>query len=131
MLKLMKLGKRLMEKHRLAFAVAPEVVRDIVLLCTTSQSGARNIDTIIDQKLMPTISGDLLRHMAEDKVFTHLFLSSDERGGFVCTFSVGEFQMPQRTEDGDLVNGDGSGPKEPGEETLVLEREAAAAEEAG
>ncbi len=131
MLKLMKLGKRLMEKHKLAFAVAPEVVRDIVILCTTSQSGARNIDTIIDQKLMPTISGDLLQHMAEDKVFTHLFLSSDERGGFACTFSVGEFQMPERTEEGELVGDQDPAGKEPGEETLVLEREAAAAEEAG
>ena len=59
-----------MEKHKLAFAVAPEVVRDIVMLCTTSQSGARNIDSIIDQKLMPEISKHLLYHMAEGKVFT-------------------------------------------------------------
>ncbi|MDB5048355.1 MAG: ClpV1 family ATPase [Fibrobacteres bacterium] len=98
-LKLMKLGKRLMEKHRLAFAVAPEVVRDIVLLCTTSQSGARNIDTIIDQKLMPEISKHILIHMAEDKVFTHLFLASDEKTGFSCSFSVGDFKMPEAAED--------------------------------
>ena len=67
-LKLMKLGRRLMERHKLAFAVAPEVVRDIVLLCTVAQSGARNIDTIIDQKLMPEISRQLLSHMAENQV---------------------------------------------------------------
>jgi type VI secretion system protein VasG len=121
MLKLMKLGRRLMDKHKLAFAVAPEVVRDIVLLCTTSQSGARNIDTVIDQKLMPLISGDLLRFMAEDKVHTHLFLASDGKGGFVCSFSVGEFQMP------DLPEGeaDGEGQAEGGAETQVLEKEAA------
>ena len=97
-LKLMKLGKRLMEKHRLAFAVAPEVVRDIVLLCTTSQSGARNIDTIIDQKLMPEISRHILIHMAEDKVYTHLFLASDEKTGFTCSFSVGDFKAPESGE---------------------------------
>jgi type VI secretion system protein VasG len=127
MMKLMKLGKRLMEKHKLAFAVAPEVVRDIVMLCTTSQSGARNIDTIIDQKLMPLISGDLLQHMADEKVFTHLFLYSDDKTGFGCTFSVGEFQMPERAEDGDLA-GSSEG-EESGEDTLALERAKAGATE--
>jgi type VI secretion system protein VasG len=128
-LKLMKLGKRLMERHKLAFAVAPEVVRDIVFLCTTSQSGARNIDTIIDQKLMPKISEQLLMHMADDKVYTHLFLSSDEKTGFNCTFSVGEFQMPESASDG---SEEGSAAGETGEETLVMDRsKAAAAEEAG
>ncbi|MEO7424595.1 MAG: type VI secretion system ATPase TssH [Fibrobacteria bacterium] len=114
-LKLMKLGKRLMEKHRLAFAVAPEVVRDIVLLCTTSQSGARNIDTIIDQKLMPEISKHILIHMAEDKVYTHLFLASDDKTGFSCSFSVGDFQMPEASEDAEEKDA-------PGAETQVLEK---------
>ncbi len=133
MLKLMKLGKRLMEKHKLAFAVAPEVVRDIVMLCTTSQSGARNIDTIIDQKLMPIISGQLLMHMADEKVFTHLFLATDPKAGFVCSFSVGEFQMPERTEDGDLTGAaETAESEESGEDTLALERtKAGAVEEAG
>jgi type VI secretion system protein VasG len=125
-LKLMKLGKRLMEKHRLAFAVAPEVVRDIVLLCTTSQSGARNIDTIIDQKLMPEISKHILMHMAEDKVFTHLFLASDEKTGFSCSFSVGDFKAPESAEEASESEA------VPGEDTLVMERsKATAIEEAG
>jgi type VI secretion system protein VasG len=116
-LKLMKLGKRLMERHKLAFAVAPEVVRDIVMLCTVSQSGARNIDIIIDQKIMPEISNQLLMHMADNKTHTHLFVSSDEKGGFACTFSSGDFQMPERSETGELVNGEKSG-----SDTQVLEK---------
>ncbi|MDB5105325.1 MAG: ClpV1 family ATPase [Fibrobacteres bacterium] len=128
-LKLMKLGKRLMEKHRLAFAVAPEVVRDIVMLCTTSQSGARNIDTIIDQKLMPEISKNILIHMAEDKVFTHLFLASDEKTGFQCSFSVGDFQMPESSQDGESAE---AGETESEDEAMILDRtKAATAEEAG
>src|SRR3954468_19556128 len=118
-LKLMKLGKRLMEKHRLAFAVAPEVVRDIVLLCTTSQSGARNIDTIIDQKLMPKISEQLLIHMAEDKVYTHLFISSDDKGGFVCHFSAGDFEVPEST--GEEAGAEGADESE-ASDTMVMER---------
>jgi type VI secretion system protein VasG len=124
MLKLMKLGKRLMEKHRMAFAVSPEVVRDIVMLCTTSQSGARNIDTIIDQKLMPLISGHLLRNMAEDKVYTHLFLYSDVKGGFACNFSVGEFVLPPELAEGPQ-EGEADAEAESAGDTQVLEREAA------
>ena len=123
-LKLMKLGKRLMEKHKLAFAVTPEVVRDIVILCTTSQSGARNIDTIIDQKIMPEISNHLLMHMAEDKVFTHLFLASDPDTGFVCSFSVGDFQAPQPSADAEEEDPSG-------DETEVMERSKATSGEAG
>jgi type VI secretion system protein VasG len=122
-LKLMKLGKRLMERHKLAFAVAPEVVRDIVMLCTVSQSGARNIDIVIDQKIMPEISSQLLMQMAENRVNTHLFLSSDEKGGFTCTFSSGDFQMPERNEAGELA-----GSETNGSATEVLEKTAEKAE---
>jgi type VI secretion system protein VasG len=124
MLKLMKLGKRLMEKHRMAFAVSPEVVRDIVMLCTTSQSGARNIDTVIDQKLMPLISGHLLRNMAEDKAYTHLFLYSDAKGAFACNFSVGEFVLPPELAE-ERQEGEADAEAEPTGDTHVLEREAA------
>jgi type VI secretion system protein VasG len=124
-MKLMKLGKRLMERHKLAFAVAPEVVRDIVMLCTTSQSGARNIDTIIDQKLMPEISKHLLYHMADGKIFTHLFLSSDNKGGFSCSFSVGDFQLPESEEaipNEDPFSEIDSLSEEGGKETTMMER---------
>lgn len=128
-MKLMKLGKRLMERHKLAFAVAPEVVRDIVMLCTTSQSGARNIDTIIDQKLMPEISKNLLYHMAEGKIFTHLFLSVNDSGGFACSFSVGDFQLPESQaplavegseEDGGVASEEEAALVAEGEETTII-----------
>ena len=98
-LKLMKLGKRLMERHKLAFAVAPDVVKQIVALCTVAQSGARNIDNILDQRLMPEISREVLGHMADGKSFTHLFVSSDGNDGFTLTFSEGDFQMPEASAD--------------------------------
>ena len=115
-LKLMKLGRRLMERHKLAFAVAPEVVRDIVILCTVAQSGARNIDTIIDQKLMPEISRQLLSHMAENQAHTHLFIGSDGKGGFLCSFSNGDFVMVETPAE--------EAPAAPtGEDTHAIERE--------
>ncbi|HLP43118.1 MAG TPA: type VI secretion system ATPase TssH [Fibrobacteria bacterium] len=130
-LKLMKLGRRLMERHKLAFAVAPEVVRDIVMLCTVAQSGARNIDTIIDQKLMPEISKQLLGHLAENQVHTHLFIGSDGDGRFLCSFSNGDFQAPEVPEanagNGSVSEADtlAVGREESSGDTLALERDAA------
>jgi type VI secretion system protein VasG len=103
-LKLMKLGKRLMERHKLAFAVAPEVVRQIVDLCTVSQSGARNIDNILDQRLMPEISRQLLGHMADEKGYTHLFVSGLGGDQFGLNFSSGDFEMPAAPEGGEAVS---------------------------
>ncbi len=97
-LKLMKLGKRLMERHKLAFAVAPDVVKQIVNLCTVAQSGARNIDNILDQRLMPEISRQLLGAMAEGKTYTHLFVSGDGQDDFTLNFSQGDFEMPPEAE---------------------------------
>ncbi len=98
-IKLMKVGNRLMEKHRMAFAVSPHVVRNVVMQCTTAQSGARNIDSIIDQKLLPEISRGLLSQLAEGKAYTHLYVGADDKGGFTYYFSVGDFDAPELTED--------------------------------
>jgi type VI secretion system protein VasG len=121
-LKLMKLGRRLMERHKLAFAVSPEVVRDIVLLCTVAQSGARNIDTIIDQKLMPEISRQLLGHLAENEAHTHLFIGSDGNGGFVCSFSTGDFVAPEPPAERDGAAASAA------EDTQAIEREESSGE---
>ncbi len=101
-LKLMKLGKRMMERHKLAFAVAPDVVRQIVDLCTVSQSGARDIDNILDQRLMPEVSRHLLNHMADGKAYTHLFVSGDGKEAFILNFSEGDFVMPESVKTGDV-----------------------------
>jgi len=110
-LKLMKLGKRLMERHKLAFAVSPDVIRVIVQMCNVSQSGARNIDNILDQRLMPEISRQLLGQMAANEIYTHLFIGFDQEG-FDLRFSVGDFDMPEdepgpdvAAENGEAVEG--------------------------
>ena len=103
-LKLMKLGQRLMSRHKLAFAVAPEVVNKIVSLCTVAQSGARNIDNIITLRLTPEISRGILGHMAAGENFTHLFVSDSDSEDFVLTFSNGDFSMPETPTDEEIDN---------------------------
>ncbi len=97
-LKLMKVGKRLMGRHKMAFAVSPAVVGKIVAQCTTLQSGARNIDTVVDQQILPEISRNLLIQLAEGNVPTHLFIGVNEADRFAFYFSQGDFDAPELRE---------------------------------
>jgi type VI secretion system protein VasG len=62
-LKLDQVGKRLTESHRMRFAYDPAVVELISQRCTEVESGARNIDHIINGTLLPMISTQILERM--------------------------------------------------------------------
>ena len=85
-LKLNKIGKRLRNTHGMAFEYGDEVVDRIAERCTQVDSGARNIDFIIDRTLLPEASRALLAQMADESVPEKLVLGIDERGDFTYTF---------------------------------------------
>jgi type VI secretion system protein VasG len=62
-LKLGQVGKRLMESQRMKFDFDPAVVELISQRCTEVESGARNIDHIINGTLLPLISTEILERM--------------------------------------------------------------------
>ncbi len=96
-LKLNKVGNRLMGRHNIAFAVSPEVIEGLVARCTQVQSGARNIDTIIDKELLPEISRQLLLALTEEKFPTHLYVGMTNEGAFDFYFTQGDFYNPEST----------------------------------
>ena len=85
-LKLNKIGKRLRATHGMAFEYGDEVVDRIAERCTQVDSGARNIDFIIDRTLLPEASRALLAQMADEHVPARLELGITERGDFTYTF---------------------------------------------
>ncbi len=89
-LKLGKVQKRLMEKHQLNFKVDASAIQRIVADCTVVQSGARNIDTIIEQQILPTISQRILENMAEDTADTELIIKANEDGDYVYDYGDGQ-----------------------------------------
>lgn len=87
-LKLNKINKRLVAAHGMRFVYPDEVVEIIADRCTQVDSGARNIDFIIDRTLLPEASKALLSRMAEEEgdMPDRLVLGINEAGDFTYTF---------------------------------------------
>jgi type VI secretion system protein VasG len=64
-LQLGRVAKRVKENHRIPFSYDDEVVKLIVSRCTELESGARMIDSILTNTLLPRISQELLTRMME------------------------------------------------------------------
>lgn len=87
-LKLNKVGKRLRENQKMAFSYSDDVVNAIAARCTEVETGARNIDHIINRTLLPQLATELLSNLGEegrshDKVSVELA----ETGGFAYLLS--------------------------------------------
>jgi len=63
-LKLSKIAKRMLENRNVVFNYDDEIVESIAKRCTEVESGARNIDHILTNTLLPEMSRELLSRMA-------------------------------------------------------------------
>jgi type VI secretion system protein VasG len=86
-LKLGKIKKRLLATQKLEVEFNKTVIDDIVASCTRAETGARNIDAIVDRKLAPEISVQLLGFMAEGKNPEKLVITKVKDGSFKYKFS--------------------------------------------
>ncbi|RPI73336.1 MAG: type VI secretion system ATPase TssH [Ignavibacteriales bacterium] len=86
-LKLGKVKKRLLENRGLEIEFNKAIIDDIVASCTRAETGARNIDAIVDRKLAPEISAQLLGFMAEGKNPDKLVVSKGKDGSFKYKFT--------------------------------------------
>jgi type VI secretion system protein VasG len=64
-LKLRKIESRLRDSHKMALELDPKMIDVITRRCTEVETGARNIDHIITQTLLPMLSTALLERMAQ------------------------------------------------------------------
>jgi len=85
-LKLGQIGKRLRETHGMDFGYDKVVADTIVERCTQIDTGARNIDFIIDRTVLPEVAKAMLAKMAEEKMPSKLTLGMDDKGDFVYAF---------------------------------------------
>lgn len=85
-LKLGKIQKRLLQNQNLEVDFNKAVIDDIVDSCTRAETGARNIDAIVDRKLAPEISSQLLGFMAEGKSPSKVTVTKAKDGSFKYKF---------------------------------------------
>jgi len=86
-IKLGRINKRLQQAHGVAFTYAKEVVDRIAERCTQVDTGARNIDFIIDRDVLPAASRQLISRMADEDMPEALALGLDEAGNFTYDFT--------------------------------------------
>ncbi|MEM7396161.1 MAG: AAA family ATPase, partial [Verrucomicrobiota bacterium] len=84
-LQLKKVGQRVADSHEAEFEYEPDVVDIIVARCTELESGARAIEAIIMQHILPAISQEILRRIMDGEEMNRMKLIVEE-GDFAYAF---------------------------------------------
>src|SRR4029077_19725018 len=82
-LKLGKIQRRLFENHRIQLTYDDPLVEEVARRCTEVESGARNVDNILTNTLLPEISRRLLSRMAERQRLDAIQVSTGPDGAFL------------------------------------------------
>jgi type VI secretion system protein VasG len=64
-LKLGKIQRRLMETHKIALVYDDVLLNEVASRCTEVESGARNVDNILSNTMLPDLSRQILSRIAE------------------------------------------------------------------
>lgn len=87
-LKLNKVGRRLRESQKMAFHYTDAVVEAITARCTDVDTGARNIDHIVNRTLLPEIATEIIGRMGEEHAPESLNVGIGPEGDFVYRFEA-------------------------------------------
>ena len=82
-LKLRKIQRRIRENHKIELNYDPAVVAEVAKRCTEVESGARNVDNILTNTMLPDISRYLLSRMAERQKPSAIRVSVADNGAFI------------------------------------------------
>jgi type VI secretion system protein VasG len=89
-LKLGKIQRRLQETHKLALTYDSKLIDEVAKRCTEVESGARNVDNILTNTLLPDVSRRLLTAFAEGIRPSSIHVGIGEDGSFVYDQPAGQ-----------------------------------------
>jgi type VI secretion system protein VasG len=81
-LKLGKIQRRIQENHKISLTYDDKFVEAVASRCTEVESGARNVDNILTNSLLPDISRQILGRMALGEKLSSIQVSVGEDGTF-------------------------------------------------
>ena len=81
-LKLGKIQRRIQENHKVKLSWDDAFLNEVASRCTEVESGARNVDNILTNSLLPDISRKILGGMAEGEKMSSIHVSIGEDGSF-------------------------------------------------
>jgi type VI secretion system protein VasG len=82
-LKVGKIQRRLMETHKIALTHDEALVDEVAKRCTEVESGARNVDNILTNTMLPEVSRQILSRMAERQKLSAIHVAVGEDGAFI------------------------------------------------
>jgi type VI secretion system protein VasG len=82
-LKLGKIQRRIQETHRIAITYDEPLIEEVAKRCTEVESGARNVDNILTNTLLPEISRRILGRLAERQKPAPIHVTIGGSGEFV------------------------------------------------
>ncbi|WP_338638902.1 type VI secretion system ATPase TssH [Burkholderia pyrrocinia] len=84
-LKLERIRRRIEANHKAAFEWDESLVEAVLARCTEVDSGARNVDHILNGTLLPEIAGHVLGRIADGAAIARIAVRADEAGEFAYT----------------------------------------------
>jgi type VI secretion system protein VasG len=82
-LKLGRVRRRLQESHKIDLLYDQALVDEVARRCTEVESGARNVDNILTNTLLPDLSRGLLEKMAAGEKLASIRVGVGPEGQFV------------------------------------------------
>ncbi len=81
-LKIGKIQRRLRENHKIALDYDDSVLEEVAKRCTEVESGARNVDNILTNTMLPEISRQVLARMADETPGERIQVGVSAEGSF-------------------------------------------------
>jgi len=82
-LKLGKIQRRIQENHKITLTYEDKLIDEVARRCTEVESGARNVDNILTNTMLPDISRQILGRMAEGEKLSSIHVRIGDEGQFV------------------------------------------------
>lgn len=85
-MKLNQVSKRLARHYGITTIISESLSDALTAACLLPDTGARNVDSLLNQQILPVLSQQLLSYMAAGQKPQHLTLGWDEEEGIVLAF---------------------------------------------
>ncbi|MGA3236074.1 MAG: type VI secretion system ATPase TssH [Bryobacteraceae bacterium] len=82
-LKIAKIQRRIQETHKIALTHDEALIDEVARRCTEVESGARNVDNILTNTMLPEVSRQILGRLAERQKLAPIHVSIGADGAFV------------------------------------------------
>jgi type VI secretion system protein VasG len=89
-LKLGKVVRRMQENHKAELVFTDNLIEALAKMCVSVDTGARKVDQVIEQHILPELSAELLARNVEGEPVSRVVIDWDVRGGFVYDFEGDE-----------------------------------------